>query len=123
MIGRVLLAALLAGILAGAIAGVLNVIKGAPLIAVAETFENADVAPGDCKETMPGMKDCGASEWQPAPGFERSAFTVISTMLAGAGYAALLAGLSLVLAAPLDRRTGLLWGLCGFLAVQVATGA
>ena len=134
MIGRVLHAALLAGIVAGAILGAIQHVRISPLIMAAEAYERADeaqdqiVAPAatGCIENMPGMKLCGndgAKPWEPSPGFERTAYTTAASMLAGAGYAALLAGLSLMLGLPLTRDNGVIWGLCGFLAVTVATGA
>jgi cobalt transporter subunit CbtA len=132
MIGRVLLAALLAGVVAGIVLGAIQHVRISPLILAAETYEKAaDAAQagaqpsGGCAETMPGMTMCGddGAGWEPSPGLERTAYTTAASMLAGAGYAALLAGVSLVLGLPLTRGNGLIWGLCGFLAVTVATGA
>lgn len=152
MIGRVLLAAILAGIVAGLILGGIQHVRISPLIMAAEVYEKADdakkdasapsaddhsaaagssdhhhaTAAGDCVENMPGMTMCGkdgAAPWEPAPGLERTLYTTAASMLAGAGYAALLAGLALVLGVPLTRGNGLIWGICGFLAVTIATGA
>lgn len=140
MIGRVLLAAILAGIVAGLALGGIQHVRISPLILAAEVYEKADDAKkeastppstqtpataGNCVENMPGMTMCGkdGEDWEPRPGLERKLYTTAASMLAGAGYAALLAGLSLVLGVPLTRGNGLIWGLCGFLAVTVATGA
>ena len=133
MIGRVLLAALLAGIAAGLVLGMIQHVRITPLILQAEVYEEKDdaakaaapatQATGACVENMPGMTMCGhGHEWQPQHGLERTLYTTAASMLAGAGYAAALAGLSLMLGVPITRRNGLIWGLCGFLAVTVATG-
>jgi cobalt transporter subunit CbtA len=113
MIGRVVLAALLAGIAAGLILGAIQHVRITPLILEAEKYESA----------MPGHDEAAALEWQPQEGFERTAFTVLASAMAGAGYAVLLAGISLLAGIPITRGNGLIWGLCGFLAVTVATGA
>jgi len=120
MIGRYVLAALVAGLIAGAVLTGLQVWKLSPLIAAAEVFEKAD---GACVETMPGMKMCadyGAKEWEPAPGLPRIGFTGAASLLAGGGFALLLAGISLVANLPLAKANGWVWGLCGFFAVHLA---
>jgi cobalt transporter subunit CbtA len=40
--------------------------------------------------------------------------------MAGAGFAAVLAGLSLLTGLRITRQNGVVWGLCGFLAVSLA---
>ncbi len=130
MIGRYVLAALVAGLLAGAVLTVLQVWRLSPLIATAETYEKVDDAKNTstapvCKEAMPSMKMCadkGTPEWEPAPGLPRIGFTGVASLLAGGGFAAILAGLSLLLNVPITRANGWIWGLSGFLAVHLATG-
>jgi len=120
MIGRYVLAALVAGLIAGAVLTGLQVWKLSPLIAAAEVYEKAD---GSCKETMPGMKMCaddGSKEWEPAPGLPRLGFTGAASMLAGGGFAILLAGLSLLLNLPITKANGWAWGMAGFAAVHLA---
>ena len=136
MIGRYVLAALVAGLLAGAVLTMLQVWRLSPLIATAEIFEKADntkniaasagssTAPA-CKDAMPGMTMCpdnGTPEWEPAPGLPRIGFTGVASLLAGGGFAAILAGLSLLLNVPITRANGWIWGLSGFFAVHLATG-
>ncbi|MDE2384415.1 MAG: CbtA family protein [Alphaproteobacteria bacterium] len=134
MIGRYVLAALAAGLIAGAVLTGVQVWRLSPLIAAAEVYEKADdaakaaasgVAAPACKESMPGMKMCpddGAREWEPAPGLPRLGFTGAASLLAGGGFALLLAGLSLLLNVPITRANGWAWGMAGFLSVHVATG-
>ena len=123
MIGRYVLTALVAGLIAGAVLTGLQVWRLSPLIAAAEVYEKADDAALPCKESMPGMKMCaddGSKEWQPAPGLPRIGLTGGASMLAGGGFAVLLAGLSLLLNVPINTTNGWAWGLCGFFAVHLA---
>jgi cobalt transporter subunit CbtA len=128
MIGRYVLAALVAGMLAGLVLSGIQYLRLSPLIAAAEVFEKAEAAkPGEpCKETMPGITMChdhGAEAWEPAPGLARIGSTTIASLLAGGGFAAILAGLALLLNIPITRANGWVWGLCGYLSVHVATAA
>lgn len=112
MIGRVLLAALLAGIAAGLIMGIIQHVRLTPLILEAETYETAGQA-----------HDAAAAEdegWKPAGGWQRTLATTATAAMTGAAFALLLAGISLVAGLPITRRNGVVWGLCGFLAVTLA---
>jgi cobalt transporter subunit CbtA len=115
MIGRVFLAALLAGIAAGLLLGIFTETRLVPLILQAETFETADAGHADHSQE--------ATAWAPSEGWERTGFTLVTSMLAGAGFAAVLTGLSFVLAVPITRANGMIWGLCGFVAVSLAPAA
>lgn len=136
MIGRFVLTALVAGFVAGLVLTGLQMWRLSPMIYAAEVFEKADEAKNEpaaaastaaqpaCKETTAGMKMCpqdGVTEWEPAPGLPRMGFTGAASMLAGGGYAALLAGLSLLINVPITRANGWIWGLSGFFAVHLAT--
>ena len=129
MTPRLILAALIAGLCAGIIMGGIQHFKLTPLIAEAERYEKAEVskdgAKPTCVENMPGMKMCEGDEpeWEPKAGFQRTALTTLSTMITGAGFALLLAGVSLVSGLPITKQNGLIWGLCGFLAVSLAPAA
>jgi cobalt transporter subunit CbtA len=139
MIGRLVLAALVAGILAGLVLAGIQSLRLTPLIAQAEVFEHEDghentaAAPAEgaqpakpaCVENMPGMKMCNgtAEAWQPGDGAERTFYTTLASVMAGAGFAVMLLGVSLVSGIPITRENGLVWGLCGFLAVSVAPAA
>jgi cobalt transporter subunit CbtA len=124
MIGRVLLAALLVGIAAGLVVGVLQHVRLVPIIHAAEVFEAAgNVHTHDPQQVEPHAHSHDAATWQPADGFERTAFTLLTTALAGAGFAALLTGLSFLFAVPITKENGLYWGLCGFVAISLAPAA
>jgi cobalt transporter subunit CbtA len=115
MIGRVLLAALLAGIAAGLLMGAIQQVRITPLILEAEKYEHA------------GGHDHGATAaevaWAPEDGLERTLYTTLASVVAGAGFAALLAGISVMLGRPVTARNGILWGLAGFLTVSLAPAA
>ena len=137
MIGRVILAALLAGIAAGLVMGVIQHVRLTPLILEAETYEQASEAmhmhdsattpeAGTATTAEPAMAghdhDHGDS-WKPQDGLQRTLFTTFASAMTGAGFAAILAAVSLLTGLPITRQNGIVWGLCGFLAVTVATGA
>jgi cobalt transporter subunit CbtA len=128
MIGRYVLAALIAGMLAGVLLSGIQYFRLSPLIAAAEVFEKAEAGKAEepCKETMPGMKMCpedGSGMWEPAPGLERFGLASVASLIAGGGFALVLAGLSQLLGIPITRQNGWIWGLMGFLSVHVATSA
>ena len=136
MIGRVILAALLAGIAAGLIYGAIQHVRLTPLILEAEKYENAgdghahDHAAAATTTTTteqappPATESTGEAEaWAPADGAERTLYTFLSSIVAAAGFAAVLAGVSLLTGLRITRNNGILWGLAGFLAVNVATAA
>src|SRR5262245_21379958 len=112
MIGRVILAALLAGIAAGLFYGAVQHVRLTPLILEAEKYEHAggghehdharmaaatEAAPAQstpeatAAETPAGGEEEG---WAPADGAERTLYTFLASILAGAGFAAILAGVS-----------------------------
>jgi cobalt transporter subunit CbtA len=112
MIGRYVLAALVAGMLAGLVLSGIQYLRLSPLIAAAEVYEQADTTEHDHAEA-----------WEPAPGLGRIGSTTIASLITGAGFAAILAGLSLLFNIPITKANGWIWGMMGFLAVHVATSA
>ena len=128
MIGRVLLAAILAGLAAGLVMGVMQHVRLTPLIQYAETFENAGhshnhAAPAQ-QEGAAATPQQGTEQavepWMPADGLERTLLTTLTAMLTGAGYALIMAAVALFGNREISLRTGLFWGLCGFLAASFA---
>ena len=129
MIGRIVLAALIAGMAAGLIYGGVQHVRTTPLIIAAEVFETAEPAAHDHAAaateeaaTAPAHEHEEA-EWAPADGWQRTLSTTIASVITGAGFALLLAGVSLLTGYPITTANGLIWGVCGFLAVTVATSA
>ena len=139
MIGRIVLAALIAGIAAGFIYSGIQQVLTTPLILAAEVYETAEPAAHDhgtatsetTAATAPAAEvatpapahEHEAEEWAPADGWPRTLSTTLASVIAGAGFALLLAGLSLLTGIPITPRNGLIWGICGFLAFTLAPGA
>ncbi len=118
MTGRILTGALLAGLVAGFLAALLNIWTLTPLILEAETFEAAAV-----HVHSDGTAHAHSDEGHAPAGLSRSFGTVATTLVAYAGFGLVL-GAAMALAARqgvrVEGRTGLLWGLAGFAAVQLA---
>ena len=60
-----------------------------------------------------------ADAWQPADGFERSAYTLLANLLMGVAVSAILLGVMTLKGDPIDARRGVLWGLGGFFAASL----
>jgi len=128
MIGRLVLAALIAGMAAGFIYGGVQHVQTTPLILAAEVYETAPAHDHAAAATDPAVTPAAApqheaEEWAPADGWQRTLSTSITSMITGAGFALLLAGVSLLTGLPITPKNGLIWGICGFLAATVAPGA
>lgn len=124
MIARVLLAVLLCGVAAGFAMGVMQQTRLTPLIVHAETFEGGEAAHShDTSAAAQASHSHDAKAWMPADGIERSVYTYSASMLAGAGFAAILAGIAFVSGSTITRQNGWVWGLCGFVAFSLAPSA
>lgn len=131
MIGRVILAALLAGIAAGILMGGIQEVRITPLIIEAEKYEAPEAEtkvtasePSATEQSSGTAAPAPESEaWAPSSGLERTLYTTLASVVTGAGFAALLAGLSLLTGIPITPRNGVIWGLCGFIAITLAPSA
>lgn len=134
MIGRVILAALLAGIAAGLFYGAIQHVRLTPLILEAEKYENAGdghshdhgaatTTPTATEQTPAPAAEAEHEAWAPADGAERTTYTFLASIVAAAGFAAALAGVSLLAGIRITPRNGVLWGLSAFLAVHLAPAA
>jgi cobalt transporter subunit CbtA len=127
MIVRFLLAALAAGMLAGILMTPVQSMRVTPLILHAEEFEvqapdhhTSDPEPADAAAQNAAAEHT-AAETEGAPPtllFGRSVNTLLANLVTGAGFALLLAGVSLVSGIPVTFAAGLAWGAAGWLAVQ-----
>ncbi|MFJ9531686.1 CbtA family protein [Herbaspirillum sp. NPDC101396] len=61
-----------------------------------------------------------ADEWEPANGFERTAYTVLANVSMAIGFGLFLAAAILVSGKKVTWRSGLLWGVAGYLVFFVA---
>lgn len=145
---RLVLCALLVGALAGLLLSALQRWQVVPLIAAAERFEAAAEAR---PAAVPGHGEAGhdhavhhkvpasladghggqgqhshdAAAWEPADGFERTAYTVLANVLTATAFALLLlAAMAAVQSwrgdVPAATAQGLLWGVAGYLSFYVA---
>ncbi|GLS46168.1 CbtA family protein [Methylobacterium brachythecii] len=131
MIIRLVSAALVAGFLAAVVATGLQFALTSPLILKAEVYEEQD-AKHTALEALPfaglivhahggeNHEHGAAAEWQPAPGFERMAYTGLATLVGGVGYALLLGAVMLALRREPTPEAGLAVGIAGFLTVALA---
>jgi cobalt transporter subunit CbtA len=126
MFRSIVLTAALAGIIAGAVVSLAQRVEVIPLIQLAETYEDA-AALAQQHAQMHGPAGTYAAdttmpmaEWEPAPGLERTVYTVIANMVTSVGFALVLVAGFAIAGGRLDWRRGLLWGLGGFTAFALA---
>lgn len=141
MFARSLAAALAAGILAGILSSVIQSVTTTPLILLAEAYESAAattvmegamhrrggrgevpvrLARGDPASNAAEHVEGGEPSWQPAEGMERSFFTLLSNLIAGIAFAALLIAAFGLSRARITARSGVVWGLAGFAVFAAA---
>lgn len=119
MYSRLLISALFAGALAGLIAGLLQLAFVQPVLLHAELYESGALVhfgPDRATTAHPQL-----------PGFDavRDGLSLIFTMLTYTGYALIilaLMGIAEDRGATIDGRTGLLWGVAGFVTFHLAPG-
>jgi cobalt transporter subunit CbtA len=118
MYSRILISAIFAGAGAGLIAGVLQLIFVQPVLLHAELYESGALVHfgGATNSAHPLL-----------PGFDvvRDGLSLIFTMLIYTGYALLLIALMSLAedqGAQIDGRTGIIWGVAGFVAFHLAPG-
>lgn len=113
---RIVFYALLVGGVSGSLLTVVQFWQVIPIIQSAEHFESKPVV-------VSGHAHAGhehpAGAWKPADGIERTAFTLLSNVLMGIGFAllvlaAILISRRLKTTINLDWRYGLLWGAVGY---------
>lgn len=117
-----MVSALLAGIVAGVVLTGLQVIKIYPLIAVAEQYETQGKSPAAPAQPHDhSSHDHGeeAAQWLSGTDAERLVYSVLSNVLFGVALGLILAAIFSLRGID-DWRRGLLWGLGGFAAVNLA---
>jgi cobalt transporter subunit CbtA len=107
-----LFAAALAGLVVGLFVTGLQWMGTVPLIQQAEVFEAAGHAGHDHEHD--------AAAWAPADGTERVFWTAVANVVTATGFALLLVGGYAVRGGPPGWRSGLLWGLAGFVTFVLA---
>jgi cobalt transporter subunit CbtA len=102
---KLMIVVLCSGALAGLALFVMQHFTVVPLIEAAERFEK---------------EEHDHSEWKPADGWERTGWTVLTTILSSIGFAALLFGFLDLTGRRINARQGALWGLAAFLCFHLA---
>ena len=125
---RLFLAAVVAGVLSGTAASVVQQVTTIPLILAAETYESGDApahAHGQAAPAHQHAAPASAAAHADADdeAFQRVGLTVVTNILVGVAYGLLLAGVMLLVGAPVDARRGLVWGIGGFVAFALAPAA
>jgi cobalt transporter subunit CbtA len=114
---RLVCVALCAGLLSGIFATGAHQIGTVPVILKAEEYEKAADHPA-----ATAAHEHGAAAWEPENGAERTAYTMLADVLAGIGFALLLAAGLALRGGEVNWRQGLFWGLAGFATFTVAPG-
>lgn len=132
MLVRVLLAAIFAGVIAGAFVSVAQTYRVIPLILEAESYESgghshasAEHSHGEAghahDEPDPDAEAAGNNEtWAPSDGFERMFFTFVSNVVVGIAFSMILTAGILLARQSITLKSGLVWGICGFVVFVLA---
>ena len=118
MFQKFLITSLFAGAAAGLIAGILQLIFVHPVLLHAELYESGQLVHFGAE---------AVSAHPDLPGFDvvRDVMSVVFTMLTYTGYTLILVALMSIAeerGAQIDGRTGILWGIAGFVTVHFAPG-
>jgi cobalt transporter subunit CbtA len=130
---RIFFAAVLSGLAAGLAMSAVQQWRVAPLILEAELYENAAPAetavaehtheegtPAHTHDEAAPAHEHDEDAWAPQDGAERIFYTVLANTLGAIGFAFLLAAVSVLSGIEITARNGVIWGLGGFVALQLA---
>jgi cobalt transporter subunit CbtA len=118
MVLRLFFAAFAAGIIAGLGVTALQQVTTAPLIHKAETFEKAGARPAT--GSAHGHTGAGPAAKN---AIERIAYTALTNIILGVGFALLLVGCFALYGQPVTGPAGVLWGLAGFAVFTLGPAA
>jgi cobalt transporter subunit CbtA len=128
-----------AGLAVCLVVSVLQFFTTEPLILHAEVYEKAgEAASSGHGSAMPAMgqpavastpiasaaasapaHEHEAGAWEPADGLERTLYTTLANLLVGIAISLMILGAMALKGDPIDARRGLVWGVAGFVAVQL----
>ncbi|HMK41496.1 MAG TPA: CbtA family protein [Methyloceanibacter sp.] len=120
---NIVLVAAIAGVLAGLGMTIAQQLATVPLILKAEVYEEqGTTAPHDHGDAaaQPLAHEHEHGGWQPADGFERTAFSALANIVTGVGFALLLVAASELAGGIANWRQGVFWGLAGFAVFTLA---
>ena len=118
MYSRILTSALFAGAAAGLIAALLQLVFVQPVLLHAELYETGELV---------HFGGTAVSAHPELPGFDlmRDGLSIVFTMLTYTGYTLVMVALMSLAegrGAEINARTGLIWGIAGFIAFHLAPG-
>lgn len=124
---NVVFVAAIVGLLSGFGLTALQSFTTVPLILYAETYEGGEEAPAhDHGAAASAAATAAAAEedegWMPDDGLERYFYTGVGNILAGVGFALLLLSAAEAFGGLKGWRSGLNWGLAGFLIFSLVPG-
>jgi cobalt transporter subunit CbtA len=133
---RIASVVLLAGALAGLLLTAVQQLQVSRIILQAEVYEEAAAAKAHeqahaaasapASTATPAAAEAHehehehSDEWEPANGFERTAYTVLANVSMAIGFGLFLAAAIVVSGRKVTWRSGLLWGVAGYLVFFVA---
>ncbi len=131
MLKNLILSAAAAGVAAGVLTAVIQHVTTTPIIIEAEKYEGAApahdhgaaVSPQDHGATVPAAMAAAEHQedaWEPADGIQRTLFTSLATTVIGVGFGLALLGAMSLAGVSINARTGLAFGIAGFIAVALA---
>jgi len=119
MFTRILTSALFAGAVAGLLAAMLQLVFVQPVLLHAELYEGGDLVHFGSQSEVSAHQDVGGID--PV----RDGLSIVFTMLIYSGYALVMVALMSLAeqrGAVISARTGLIWGVAGFVVVHFAPG-
>lgn len=119
---RMFFAAVLAGLAAGLAMSAVQQWRVAPLILEAEVYEAAaaTLPVGHAHDAATPAHEHDEAAWAPQDGPERIFYTVLADLLASIGFAMLLGAVAVLAGIEITAKNGVIWGLAGFLSLQLA---
>ncbi len=132
MLKNLILSAAAAGVAAGVLTAVIQHVTTTPIIIEAEKYEGgaahdhgmaatvhdqSATAEPAAQAAAAGAEDEG---WAPADGIERTLFTSLATMVLGVGFGLALLGAMSLAGVSINARSGLAFGIAGFVSVSLA---
>ena len=125
---RLVFTAVFAGLLAGGLISLAHYFGTASIIARAEVLEKTTGGVGNAHVHSHATADAvphehgAAAEWEPQDGIERTTYTVLANVITAIAFSLLLVAAFELRGGDVTWRTGLLWGLVGFVVFTLAPG-
>ncbi len=134
MLKNLILSAAAAGVAAGVLTAVIQHVTTTPIIIEAEKYESgaaahdhgvAEPAHDQNAAEPAAIQATGHEEegWAPADGLARTFFTSLATTVLGVGFGLALLGAMSLAGVSINARTGLAFGIAGFISVVARAGA